>query len=36
MTVDKSKHDFSHIFSLDDEEFHVRTMIPYEEKEQMA
>ena len=36
MTIDKSKFEYAHTFALEDEEFHVRAMIPYAEKEQMA
>ncbi len=36
MTIETSKFDYTHLFTLGDEEFHVRSMIPYVEKEQMA
>lgn len=36
MTADKSKFEYSYLFTLDGEEFRVRPMIPYAEKEQMA
>ena len=36
MTIDTSKFEYTHTFVLDDEEFHVRAMIPHAEKEQMA
>lgn len=36
MTIDKSKYEYSYLFTLDGEEFRVRPMIPYAEKEQMA
>lgn len=36
MTIDKSKFEYSYLFTLDGEEFRVRSMIPYAEKEQMA
>ena len=36
MIIDTSKFEYTHTFALGDEEFHVRSMIPYAEKEQMA
>ena len=32
MTIDKSKFEYTHTFALEDEEFHVRAMIPYAKK----
>ena len=36
MTTDNTKYEYNHVFSLDGEEFHVRSMIPSTEKEKMA
>lgn len=36
MTVDTSKFEYTHTLDLGDGELHVRAMIPYAEKEQMA
>lgn len=36
MTADMSKFEYTYALTLDGEEFHVRPMIPYAEKEQMA
>lgn len=36
MTADTTKYEYNHVFNLDGEEFHVRSMIPYTEKEKMA
>lgn len=36
MNIDNSKFEYVHELQLGDERFHVRAMIPYEEKERMA
>ena len=36
MNILKEKFEYIHPFSLDELEFHVREMIPYAEKEQLA
>ena len=36
MTIDKSRFEYTHTFALENEEFHLRAMIPYAEKEQLA
>lgn len=36
MNIDHSKYEYTHEMRMGDEVFHVRKMIPYEEKEQLA
>ena len=36
MNILKEKFEYTHSFYLDELEFHVREMIPYAEKEQLA
>lgn len=36
MSIVKEKFEYTHPFYLDELEFHVREMIPYAEKEQLA
>lgn len=36
MNILKEKFEYTHPFYLDEIEFHVREMIPYAEKEQLA
>lgn len=36
MTADTSRFEYNHVFTVDGEEFHVRSTLPYTEKEKMA
>lgn len=36
MNIDHSKYEYVHEIQMGEEKFHVRAMIPYEEKERMA
>lgn len=36
MTTNKEKFEYTHALEADGQQFHVRSMIPYNEKEQFA